>query len=170
MAFRTNSWDFVCAQYDQGFFLHMLYARHQVGGYLRDAHPSYHALHYGGIPKPWRGMLHDEPPHHVLLFLPSLSSRDDGDPSGRTSDTILNIMGRTYRYLASTTLLACHRPWLVRDPTKQDGYGACSQCGAYLWLLRRGIERDERFRMLDLTGLQRRGYGAEDTDSWRSPS
>jgi hypothetical protein len=143
----------------------MLYSIHDVGGYLIDTKPSYNALHYFGLPKPWRGIMPEHPADRLLPDLPGLSSIE-GDPKGRVTRTVLEIMSRTYRYLASTTLRACHPAWLEHDPAPEDGLGTCSRCFAYLWLLRRGIERDERFPMLDLTSLQRRGYGAEDTDTW----
>ena len=72
-AYTHNSWDFVCSQYDQGFFWHLLYIRHRVGGYLRHE-PSYRAIHWAGIPKPWRGIFPTLPIREISVRLSGLTS------------------------------------------------------------------------------------------------
>ena len=148
-AYTSNSWDFVCGQYDQGFFWYMLYIRHRFGGYMEPT-PRYHSIHWAGIPKPWRAILPTMPIDRLPELLPNLSSERGLDAigiRGRTSPTILSLLRMVYSYTASTWL------WTI---------DSSSQCARRHRVLRRAIERDARFDLLDLKMFYERGEQAED--------
>ena len=83
-------------------------------------------------------------------LLPNLSSERGLDAigiRGRTSPTILSLLRMVYSYTASTWL------WTI---------DSSSQCARRHRVLRRAIERDARFDLLDLKMFYERGEQAED--------
>ena len=73
--------------------------------------------------------------------------------AGKTSPTVLALLRMTYIYLASTTLHA---------RSNESTAIITSRCERRLWTLRRAIEHDRRFGLLDLHSLMQRGERAED--------
>ena len=90
-------------------------------------------------------------PEQIPLHIANLSSgRGSGTEgiAGRTSPTVLNILRMAYSYSASTSLSA----------TGVD----TTDCARRHRFLRRAIEQDVRFDLLDLNAFYRRGDAGED--------
>ena len=120
-AFTLNKWSFAGGDIEQGLFWYLFYIRRRTGAYLRYSDPL-KVLHWWYVPRPW---LVGSPPDDAQGIRAVRSSENESIPH----------LSRAYNYLSRSAMPGGSSP-------------SSSPCMRALWTMRRAIEDDPRFDVI----------------------